>query len=250
MSYPGQSLSSHREEPGPLSAQRNFIAQVKGRTLAELQQQESRRYRSCRRSCWSSVYIGSEGVGEGAMLHFCYLEVGHVHSAAFVINDSSINHGRGSVNAQWLCSAGGLSLWMPGLQPLCSTRVLPTFLFLLSLSALPRWNGSPCMPSVHIRLSPLSFSSSNSLFPCPWNFSLNYKPALTFPLKSWLSWLFQHLKHLWLSSYQFVSLPVSTVQPLSFFTVFFHPISFPLFPRWWLGFLRYTQQDLHQLSAS
>lgn len=69
------------------------------------------------------------------MLHFCCLEVGHVHSAPFV-SDNTINHGRGSVNAQWLCSAGGLSLWMPGLQPLCSTPVLPTFLLLLSLGAL------------------------------------------------------------------------------------------------------------------
>lgn len=60
------------------------------------------------------------------MLLFRCLEVGHVHTATFVISDRPINHGRGSVNAQWLYSAGGLSLWMPGLQPPCSPYFPPT----------------------------------------------------------------------------------------------------------------------------
>lgn len=56
------------------------------------------------------------------MLHFCCLEVGHLQSLAFVLCDNPINHGMSSVNAQWLCSAGGLSHWIPGLLPLCSAN--------------------------------------------------------------------------------------------------------------------------------
>lgn len=38
--------------------------------------------------------------GEAGMLCSFYLEVGHVHSATFVISGSAINHVRGGVNAQ------------------------------------------------------------------------------------------------------------------------------------------------------
>lgn len=34
--------------------------------------------------------------------------------STFVIGGSTINHVGGGVSAQWLCSAGGLSLWVPG----------------------------------------------------------------------------------------------------------------------------------------
>lgn len=116
---------------------------------------------------------------------------------------SSINHGRGCVNAQWLCSAGGLSLWMPGLQPWCSYRV-PFPLIPQCFVAL-KWLSFYVL-SVHIRLSPLSFSHSNPLFPCPWNLSLNF-------------------------------------QPLSIFRVFLQHISLPPFPRRWLWFLRYSARS-------
>lgn len=159
------------------------------------------------------------------MLRFCYLEVGHVHSAAFVISDSPINHGRGSVNAQWLCSAGGLSLWMPGLQPRCSTSVLCTFPLLLFLSAptLQELTFLACPLCIH--LSPLSFNLPSPHFPftfflqlqlspCPWSFWLNFK-----------------------SSYHFVSLLFSTVQPLS-----------PSFPQTAALVLRYSARPASAIS--
>lgn len=86
------------------------------------------------------------------MLCFFYLEVGHVHSATFVIDGSTINHGRGGVNAQWLCSAGGLSLWMPGPQPQCLNMAVPA----LSLSR--------CPPEAGLLACPLCF------FLHRWNF--------------------------------------------------------------------------------
>lgn len=67
--------------------------------------------------------------GEAGMLCSFYLEVGHVHSATFVISGSTINHVRGGVNAQWLCSAGGLSLWMPGPQPRCTYAAISPAVF-------------------------------------------------------------------------------------------------------------------------
>lgn len=81
-----------------------------------------------------AFFLNIEGKGEAeVMLCFFHLEIGHIHSAAFVTSDSPINHVRGSVNARCLCSAGGSSLWMPGLQPRCSTPVLPP----LSFSSYP-----------------------------------------------------------------------------------------------------------------
>lgn len=90
----------------------------------------------CSQSCqlWSALGLHSEkkeqAKGE------CCLEVGHVHSA-FVKSDSSINHVRGSVDAQWLRSAGGISLWMPEHQPRWSTRV-PSLLVPQCFAALRR----------------------------------------------------------------------------------------------------------------
>lgn len=74
-------------------------------------------------------YFRRGGVGEAKMLCIFYLEVGHVRSATFVISVSTINHVRGGVNAQWLSSAGGLSLWMPGPQPQCPNTVIPPLSF-------------------------------------------------------------------------------------------------------------------------
>lgn len=93
---------------------------------------------------------------EGGLLHLCHLEVGHVHSATFVINDSPINHERASVNAQWLCSAGGLSLWMPGLQPQC-----PTPFSLLPCSSCPsaRWHCKMTLPICPLCTQILPFSA-------------------------------------------------------------------------------------------
>lgn len=129
------------------------------------------------RRTWASFFIGGKYWGKragggGGLLCFCCFEVGHVGSAAFVISDSLINHGRGGVNAQWLCSAGGLSRWMPGFQPLCSTSVLPPclpLLLLLSLATVKLRIGSPYMSSEYISLSPLSFNApiSQSLLLSP-----------------------------------------------------------------------------------
>lgn len=66
---------------------------------------------------------GERDSEEGEMLCFFRLEVGHVHSVAFVTGDRPINHVRARVDARWLCSAGGASLWVPGLQPRCSGPV-------------------------------------------------------------------------------------------------------------------------------
>lgn len=87
------------------------------------------------------------------MLLFCCLEVGHVHTAAFVISERPINHGR----AVSMPSGFALQVACPSGCPGSNLHVLPPFLRLLSLCALTPWNGSPCMPSVHIPLSPLSF---------------------------------------------------------------------------------------------
>lgn len=58
----------------------------------------------------------------------------------YICSGSPINHVRGSGNTQWRHSAGGLSLWMPGLQPQCT-------------------------------LTSSSFSNFILLFSCPWNLS-------------------------------------------------------------------------------
>lgn len=98
----------------------------------------------CSQSCqlWSALGLHSEkkeqAKGE------CCLEVGHVHSA-FVKSDSSINHVRGSVDAQWLRSAGGISLWMPEHQPRWSTRV-PSLLVPQSFAALRRLSLQAVLP--------------------------------------------------------------------------------------------------------
>lgn len=100
-----------------------------------------------------------------AGVRLCHVEVGHVHSAAFVISDRAINHERAGVNAQWLCSAGGLSLWMPGLQPHCSTSVLLPLPLLWSPGAPALSNDSPCIPSMHpTSLTSFFLSSFTSLF--------------------------------------------------------------------------------------
>lgn len=89
--------------------------------------------------------------------------------------------------------------------------VLPLF-SLLSFSSYPSvlWNGSPCMASAHIQLSPLSFSNSNPLFPCPWNFSQNFKSCTDFSIEpSCPSWSLKHLRFLWLFHSVFLSVCLS-----------------------------------------
>lgn len=123
--------------------------------------------------------------GAEVMLCFFHLEVGHIHSAAFVTSDSPINHVRGSVNAQWLCSAGGLSLWMPGLQPRCSTPVLPPLSFSPYPSVLWHAEMTPfscplCTSDSHLFL----FPTPSPYFPALGTFHKILSPALTFQLKS------------------------------------------------------------------
>lgn len=109
---------------------------------------------------------------EGGLFHLRHLEVGHLHSAAFVISDSPINHAGAGVNAQWLCSAGGLSLWMPGLQPQCSTVFSQ-----LSFSSCPSvlWRGEITflLWPLCVQISPLSFDVLLKFFQPPASDLLN-----------------------------------------------------------------------------
>lgn len=145
--------------------QRIIIPSDKDGTLAELQLKEvnDSRYTTEILSYfyWRRKNMEKEAKVKGT-LHFCCLEVGHLQSLAFVLCDNPINHGMSSVNAQWLCSAGGLSHWMPGLLPLCSASkpfFFSPFLFI------------PWYSEMAFLACPLCTSDTHLFdFLCPWKF--------------------------------------------------------------------------------
>lgn len=123
----------------------------------------------CGRIAWSPFpEWGERDAEEGEMLCFFPLEVGHVHSVAFVTGDRPINHVRARVDARWLCSAGGASLWVPGLQPRCSGPVL-TLRYCSSGPSALRLSETP------LSACPLCTPDSP---PSSFNFPSPYLPAL------------------------------------------------------------------------
>lgn len=115
-----------------VSVQEIFLAPDK--ILTEFQCQSITQM-SCRQEVLALPVVENP---EKGMLHLHGFEVGHILREVFVMNDNLIYHCMGSVKAQWLCSAGGLSHWMQRLQPPCFTCV---FIFFQSL-LIPRYLGA------------------------------------------------------------------------------------------------------------
>lgn len=178
------------------------------------------------------------------MLLFCCLEVGHVHTAAFVISDRPINHGR----AVSMPSGFALQVACPSGCPGSNLHVLPPFLRLLSLCALTPWNGSPCMPSVHIPLSPLSFYQLQFPLSLPLELKFyvlhrlsNQKADTLASLKVWKSRF--SVISFWISLFFILSNRSPSSQSSSTLCLFLSsPDDY--------SFVWATQQDLHQHWAS